>query len=89
MRGFWDALLRVESKDGCLILPEPYVWDSVRGRKIFVRDCYKALADAILRDAGLLAPGADSASGIALRRQNRCWTILGNPGPFCRVRSLT
>ena len=79
LRGFWDALRRAELKDGCIVLPEPHVWDEYGTRKIFVRDCYKALADTILRDAGLLAPAL--VPEIPLQSSKRCWVILGNPGP--------
>ena len=63
------------------MLPAPYKWDRASGDKIFVRECYRALADAILRDAGLLPPpAADSAPTVSLRLEVNCWTILGNPG---------
>jgi hypothetical protein len=78
LRGFWGALARAEEKGGCIVLPEPHVWSPDHGRKIFVRACYQALADAILRDAGLLAPAESSV--VALRTGTHYWTILGNPG---------
>ena len=63
------------------MLPEGHRWDVGLGNKIFVRECYRALADAILRDAGLLPPpAADSAPTVSLRLEVNCWTILGNPG---------
>jgi len=76
LHGFWGALARAEEKGDCIVLPEPHVWSPDHGRKIFVRACYQALADAILRDAGLLAPLESSA----LRTGTHYWTILGNPG---------
>jgi len=83
LHGFWDALARAEEKDGCIVLPAPYKWDRASGDKIFVRKCYKALADAILRDAGLLDPlpeSPESTPGVIRYSSKCCWTILGNPG---------
>lgn len=80
LRGFWGALARAEEKGDCIVLPEPHIWSPDHGHKIFVRDCYRALADAILRDAGLLAPPESSAVAVAFCTGTHYWTILGNPG---------
>lgn len=78
LRGFWNALEKAELKDGCVTLPGGHVWDEYGTRTIFVRDCYEALADTILHDAGLLA--ADHGKGAPTSVLTRCWTVLGNPG---------
>lgn len=80
LRGFWNALAKAELKDGCVVLPEGHVWDEYGTRKVFVRDCYEALADIILRDVGLLA--ANEGKGAPTSVSTRCWTVLGNPGMY-------
>lgn len=83
MRGFWGALVHAKEIDGSLQLPEPHVWSPDHGNKIFVRGCYRELADAILNDAGL----ESNDSPVPLKKGTHYWTILGNPGSCANAKN--